>query len=193
MEKQSATDTLLLSAIQRGDKNAFDTLFRRYYIPLLTYASRFVGMENAQEIVQDVMLLIWENRDTLQINYSFNQYVFKAVYHRSINLIAHDELTQRVHSIYAHRTYAMLQEIDVCHLNELSMRLQEALDELPESYREAFMMHRFKGMNYKEIADLLEVSPKTVAYRIQQALKMLRVKLKDYLPLLLLLRTEMFN
>lgn len=81
----------------------------------------------------------------------------------------------------------MLQETDVCQLNELSKQLRKALDELPESYRKAFVMHRFKGMNYKEIADLLEVSQKTVAYRIQQALKLLRIKLKDYLPLLLLI------
>ena len=192
MEKQFATDTLLLSAVQRGDRNAFDALFRRYYIPLRTYAARFVDMENAHEIVQDVMLLLWEKRDILHIEHSFNQYIFKAVYHRSINQISHDEAVQRVHTtytqkIYAQRTYAMLQETDVCQLNELSKQLRKALDELPESYRKAFVMHRFKGMNYKEIADLLEVSQKTVAYRIQQALKLLRIKLKDYLPLLLLI------
>ena len=182
MEKQFATDTLLLSAVQRGDRNAFDALFRRYYIPLRTYAARFVGMENAHEIVQDVMLLLWEKRDVLHIEHSFNQYIFKAVYHRSINQISHDEAVQRVHT-----TYTMLQETDVCQLNELSKQLRKALDELPESYRKAFVMHRFKGMNYKEIADLMEVSQKTVAYRIQQALKLLRIKLKDYLPLLLLI------
>ena len=56
---------------------------------------------------------------------------------------------------------------------------------LPESYRQAFVMHRFRDMSYKEIAETLEVSPKTVDYRIQQALKQLRIDLKDYLPLLL--------
>ncbi len=56
---------------------------------------------------------------------------------------------------------------------------------MPESYREAFMMHRFKDMSYKEIADVLNVSTQTVAYRIQQSLKLLRVSLKEYLPSLL--------
>ena len=56
---------------------------------------------------------------------------------------------------------------------------------LPESYRQAFVMHRFRDMSYEEIAETLEVSPKTVDYRIQQALKQLRIDLKDYLPLLL--------
>ena len=53
-------------------------------------------------------------------------------------------------------------------------------------YREAFIMHRFQNLSYKEAAELLNVSPKTVDYRIQQALKILRVKLKDYLPLILM-------
>jgi RNA polymerase sigma-70 factor (ECF subfamily) len=70
-------------------------------------------------------------------------------------------------------------------IEELTIRIQEAVETLPESYKEAFVMHRFKNMSYKEIAEILGISPKTVDYRIQQALKQLRVDLKDYLPLLL--------
>lgn len=72
-------------------------------------------------------------------------------------------------------------------LNELAIKFQEALDQLPESYREAFVMHRFNNKNYKEIAAELGVSQKTVEYRISQAIKLLKVHLKDYLPLLLIL------
>ena len=72
-------------------------------------------------------------------------------------------------------------------MNELSERLHEAIRQLPDSYREAFLMHRFKDMTYKEIADELGVSVQTVNYRISQALKILCVELKDYLPLLLFL------
>lgn len=162
-------------------------LFRKYYIPLCTYSQHFVGMEDAKEVVQDIMLWIWENRETQHIDYSFSQYIFKAVYHRSINIIVQNEVKLRAHAIYSERIQSMLQETDVCQLNELSKRLKEALDELPDTYREAFIMNRYKNMSYKEIAHLLGVSPKTIDYRIQQALKTLRVKLKDYLPLLLLL------
>ena len=70
-------------------------------------------------------------------------------------------------------------------IEELTIRIQEAVETLPESYKEAFVMHRFKNMSYKEIAEILGVSPKTIDYRIQQALKQLRKELKDYLPLLL--------
>ena len=70
-------------------------------------------------------------------------------------------------------------------IEELAKRIEDAVAALPESYREAFVMHRFRDMSYKEIAETLGVSPKTIDYRIQQALKQLRMDLKDYLPLLL--------
>ena len=140
-------DTSLLSAIQKGDRSAFDVLFQKYYSVLCTYCYRFVRLEDAEEIVQDVMLWLWENRERPVIEYSLKQYLFKAVYHRCMT---------------------------------------RAINELPPTYREAFIMHRFQNLSYKEAAELLNVSPKTVDYRIQQALKILRVKLKDYLPLILM-------
>lgn len=81
----------------------------------------------------------------------------------------------------------VLEESDLCTINSLSRKLNEAISHLSETYREAFVMHRFKDMTYKEIAERLDVSVKTVDYRIQQALKQLAVELKDYLPLLIFL------
>lgn len=81
----------------------------------------------------------------------------------------------------------MLQETDYYQLEELKRRIKEVVDALPPIYREAFVMHRFKNKSYKEIAEFLQISPKTVDYRIQQALKQLRITLKDYLPQIMLL------
>ncbi|EXZ03040.1 sigma-70, region 4 family protein [Bacteroides fragilis str. DS-208] len=64
---------------------------------------------------------------------------------------------------------------------ELSKRIKDAIDALPPSYREAFLMHRFTKKSYKEIAVISEVSIKTIAYRIQQATKLLRKDLADLL------------
>ena len=70
-------------------------------------------------------------------------------------------------------------------IEELTQKIEKAILNLPESYRVAFEMHRFQNKTYQEIAEELNISSKTVDYRIQQALKQLRKELKDYLPLLL--------
>ena len=154
MRNKPLEDTSLLSAIQKGDRSAFDVLFQKYYSVLCTYCYRFVRLEDAEEIVQDVMLWLWENRERPIVEYSLKQYLFKAVYHRCMTRIAQNEVKQRADTAYYERMFAML--------------------------------HRFQNLSYKEAAELLNVSPKTVDYRIQQALKILRVKLKDYLPLILM-------
>ena len=66
-------------------KKAFDTLFRRYYPMLCAYGHRFVELEDAEEIVEDSLLWIWENRETLVIESSLNSYLFKMVYRRALN------------------------------------------------------------------------------------------------------------
>lgn len=184
-ETYQSDNDFLLSAVQRGDQKAFDTLFRRYYPMLCAYGHRFVELEDAEEIVEDSLLWIWENRETLVIESSLNSYLFKMVYRRALNKLAHIDATQRADTRFYEEMQAMLQDTDYYQIEELAKRIEDAVAALPESYREAFVMHRFRDMSYKEIAETLGVSPKTIDYRIQQALKQLRVDLKDYLPLLL--------
>ena len=184
-ETYQSDNDFLLSAVQRGDQKAFDTLFRGYYPMLCAYGHRFVELEDAEEIVEDSLLWIWENRETLVIESSLNSYLFKMVYRRALNKLAHIDATQRADTRFYEEMQEMLQDTDYYQIEELAKRIEDAVAALPESYREAFVMHRFRDMSYKEIAETLGVSPKTIDYRIQQALKQLRVDLKDYLPLLL--------
>ena len=184
-ETYQSDNDFLLSAVQRGDQKAFDTLFRRYYPMLCAYGHRFVELEDAEEIVEDSLLWIWENRETLVIESSLNSYLFKMVYRRALNKLAHIDATQRADTRFYEEMQEMLQDTDYYQIEELAKRIEDAVAALPESYRVAFVMHRFRDMSYKEIAETLGVSPKTIDYRIQQALKQLRMDLKDYLPLLL--------
>lgn len=190
MEKeilQTTDERFLLSAMQHRDLKAYGVLFRRYYPILCAYATRFVELKDVEEIVQDVMLWLWENRETQIFETSLSQYLFKTVYHRAINMIAHHHSQLRADTFFYENMQEMLQETDFYQLEELKRRIKEVVDALPPIYREAFVMHRFKNKSYKEIAEFLQISPKTVDYRIQQALKQLRITLKDYLPLIMLL------
>lgn len=181
-------DRILLGALCQGELQAYDSLFKKYYPMLCAYAHRFVNLEDAEEVVQEVMLWIWEKREDLPIESSLNQYLFKMTYHRSLNLIGKKDIINRAETyFFSRKQEEMLEDINYYQIKELTQRIEDAIDSLPESYRVAFMMHRFKQMSYKEIGEALNVSPKTVAYRIQQALKLLRVHLKDYLPIAILL------
>ena len=174
----------LINSIRQGDKGSFDRLFRKYYPILCAYSARFVSVEDAQEIVQDVMVWVWENREMYWVEKSLSGYLFKTVYNRTLNQIAKNEATQRAETLFYSQMQELCTDCDFYQIEELTQRIEQAINTLPPSYLEAFKMHRFQQMSYKEIADKLQVSPKTIDYRIQQALKILRKELKDYLPFL---------
>ncbi len=182
MANTSSNDAVLLYEIQKGNQKAFDRLFNIYYPILCAYGLHFVSLEDAEEIVQDVLLWLWENRNEVLYIGTLKQYLFKAVYHRCLNRIMQNETKLYADTVFFERMVVTLQESDILQITELSRHIKEAIEKLPSSYREAFLMHRFQNLSYKEIAELLKVSPKTVDYRIQQALKFLRVELKEYLP-----------
>lgn len=181
------TDEVLFEKIQTGDVKAFDILFMRYYPLLCAYAKQFVDFDDGQEIVQDVMVWFWENSSMQVIESSPKNYLFRAVKNRCLTLINRNELKQRVVSSMYENQQSQYEDPDFYIVEELTRNIENALSRLPETYREAFEMNRFQSMTYNEIAEKLNVSSKTVDYRIQQALKLLRVELKDYLPLLALI------
>ena len=111
-EVHLSESNFLLSAIQRGDQKAFDALFRRYYPALCAYGHRFVNLEDAEEIVQEIMLWIWEKHSELIIESSLSQYLFKMTYHRALNLIAKKEIINRFsNGILVDKAIEKLEEI----------------------------------------------------------------------------------
>lgn len=183
-ETQTSKENELLAAIRQNDWNAYRILFDRYYPVLCAYGNRFVSLEEAEEISQDTLLWVWENRESIVIERSLSHYLLSMTYHRSVNLILHNQARYKAETRFLETVEEMLEDNDPAQLHELQRKIKEALASLPDTYREAFMLHRFGNKSYKEIADLLQVSPKTVDYRIQQALKQLRILLKDYSPAL---------
>lgn len=180
-------DNYLLSALQKGGSAAFDSIFRKYYPILCAYASRFVTREEAEDIAEDTLLWLWEHKDYLEIDASLGAYLIRAVYHKAMNRIRQEELKNRADTLFFEEMQKMMKDDNFMQFKELSDHIKEAIQSLPDSYREAFIMHRFKKMTYKEIAEKLQVSPQTVDYRIQKALSILRIRLTDYLPVLLFL------
>lgn len=180
-------DERLFESFQRGDKKAFNTFFLRYYPVLCAYATQFVGMNDAEEIIQDMMVGIWERRKEMVVDSSLNGYLFRAVRNKCFNHIEKIRIHEQVHFIIAGSMQLQFEDPDFYIVEELTQKIEEALGRLPEKYRQAFVMNRIEGKTYNEIATELGISSKTVDYRIQQALKSLRIELRDYPPLMLFL------
>lgn len=171
----------IIYALKNSDKKAFDRLFRRFYPILCAYCHKFVSLEDSEEIVQDTLLWLWENRKTLSVEKNLSSYLFKSVYNKALNKIASIECRNKINRLYFDYMQETLLKKDYYQTNELIEKVHAAIERLPKSYRQAFMLHRFEGMTYKEIAEQLEVSSKTVDYRIQQSLKLLKEDLRSTL------------
>ena len=178
----------IITALKAGEEYVFDAVYRHYFRRLCAFCSQYVSeQEEIEEIVQDTMMWLWENRATFvpDTTSSLRQYLITSVKRRCFNVLRRQEKEILEESSWFEQEQDDYYEfIDLSVVNELQSLIQEAIDELPSSYRQAFTMHRFQDKTRQEIAETLQVSIKTVDYRIQQSLKILRERLKDYLPIL---------
>ncbi|GAB6122071.1 RNA polymerase sigma-70 factor [Dysgonomonas termitidis] len=174
-------EQLLLSEIQEGSPEAYKKMFMKYYSPLCEYASQFISDTDAEELVQDLMVYIWEKREYLSIESSLKSYLFMSVKNRSLNAIRNQEKKRKVHSILYEKLKQQFEDPDYYMTDQLSVEIQNTIEELPERYKEVFEMSRFGEKTNAEIAVNLGISIKTVEYRITKSLKILRAKLKNYI------------
>ena len=108
-----------------------------------------------------------------------------AVRNRCLDLISKNQTKRRCYEhMFAKEMQTSFEDPDFYVVEELMAKIEKAVMRLPDSYRITFEMSRYQDKTYKEIAKELNVSIKLVEYRIQQSLRLLRVELKDYLPLI---------
>jgi len=177
-------DQQLWATFRKGDESAMNTLFLRYYSVLCAYARQYVEQEDARDLVQNLMIWLWENREMLVIETNLRTYLFSAVRNSCLTQIHKNEIRRQAHNEFYQSLQNLYEDPDYYNVEELSLKIEEAIAALPETYRIAFVKNRFEQMTYKQIAQEAGVSPKTIDYRITQALKLLRTALKDYLPVI---------
>jgi RNA polymerase sigma-70 factor, ECF subfamily len=182
------TDQLALR-IKRGDEQAFELLFRKYYVRLCAFANKFLNdHEEAQEIVQDVFVKIWEGRNNIDPEDSLKSYVFKIAQNLSLNKLRRKKVELGYTEIYK-LVYIEQQEFSA-HESLLARELEEniacSIEKLPAECRKIFKLSRIEGLKYKEIADNLHISIKTVEAQMSKALRSLRIALSDYLTLIII-------
>jgi RNA polymerase sigma-70 factor (ECF subfamily) len=174
------------------DEPTFEQVFKEHYGALYAYANVILkDSDGAEEVVQTVFLKLWERRSELRITTSLKAYLYKAVYHYSLNQIKHQKVRQRhweeTHYIMNQHLSPDNSQIIEGQENELVKRIQQTLDALPDKCRMVFHLSRFEELKYGEIAEQLGISVKTVEAHMSKALKTLRLELAEFLPLVILI------
>lgn len=173
----------LFSRLAAGDESAFDTIFRTWYAPLVrvaTYVLHDVAI--AEEVVQDVLLEVWRRRETLALEQEPRRYLIRATRNRALNHVRHQQVAARAAArdlpdeSLAATAPAMLDAA------ELEVAIAQAVATLPDRCRAVFELSRRHHMSYAQIADALEIAPKTVENQLGKALRILRAALASWLP-----------
>ena len=173
----------IVSALNEGHESVFDAVYRHYFKKLCAFCSQYIpDLEETEEIVQETMGWLWENRLTLKAELTLKSLLFTIVKNKALNRISHYEIKQKVHEEIHQKYESTFENPDFYDQDELFRMYRQTLEKMPKDIRETFLMNRDRSLTHKEIAATLNVSPQTVNYRIGQALKMLRQALKDYLP-----------
>lgn len=187
--------TYITSKLREGDQEVYVFLFRKYYVPLCSYARRYVGRKDvAEEIVSDTFFNIWRNRATLEIHFSVKGYLFQAVCNNSLyylRKLKKEELledffrdTSAENIGFAVTTDEISSESLI--LKDLSKAIEQAVNKLPPQQQTVFRLKRYEGKKLKEIAVIMGISIKTVEMHLSKAMLSLREALKEYLPEFLL-------
>jgi RNA polymerase sigma-70 factor (ECF subfamily) len=174
-------DKDLYLKLKEGDERAFQFLFRKYYSMMCCFANKYLNdSELAEETVQDMFVKIWEKRETLNIETSVKHYFFRSVRNHCLNQIQHEKIKKQYANMVLETTHQE-NDPDRYYLEVgLIQRIEKCIDSLPPKRKEIFRLSRERGMKYKEIADMLNISVKTVEAQMGLALKHLRYELRDF-------------
>lgn len=175
------------------DLHSFNLLFNEYYNRFILFAQSYVKeRETAEDFVSEAFTLLWENRNNLSKNTIPQAYILTIIRNRCLNHLQHIQVRHRIENrLSEHEEWRLslsinsLQACDPEFLfsEELKQIIDETLRGLPKKTREIFVLHRFEGLSYKEIAEKMKLSTKSIEFHITKALGELRISLKDFLPL----------
>ena len=183
-------EQIIIRLLKNGSSDAYKYLYEHYYAFLCTIAFEYLGDSSMSEVlVDDLIMHLWEKRETLDISTSLRNYLIRAIRNRSINYLQLEQQRREV-------TFSSMSKDDsefvesseigdyplaVLLENELEEKIMQAIECLPDDCRRVFKMSRFENKSYEQIAEESNISVNTVKYHIKKALLLLKDALKDYL------------
>ena len=176
-----ASDSELAVAISQGSNSAFERLFRVHYPAMCGFAARMVGARDiAEDLVQEVFLYVWRNRETWEVRTSVKQYLYASLRHGALRYLRHERVVRlRIpETTMAFERPPRLTDADLESQETIAL-VQAAIARLPERCRLVYTLHREQGLTYAEVAAVMGISAKTVDVQMGRALKALRRLLTD--------------
>jgi RNA polymerase sigma-70 factor (ECF subfamily) len=183
----------LIELFKKNDPSAIETIFKTFHSSLCRVAYTIVkDTDQAKDIVQDVFVKVWQNRNHLTITGSLGAYLRKAAVNTALNYLESSHRSKKQELGETHLTmFASNPTAEAISHVELTQQANKAIDELPVRTRIVFRLIRNEDMSYKEVAETLDISPKAVEKEMMRALRLLREALKEFLnPSLILLLTH---
>ncbi len=181
------TQAAIATTMNINNESEYEFIFREYYQSLCNYANMITkDMDNAEEIVQNIFVKLWEKKDNITLDVSIKSYLYKAVYNAALNELKHRKVKENYLQMQTNSELTE-QPISLHNLKELEKNIEKALMGLPEQCRLIFKMSRFEELKYREIANVLNISPKTVENQMGKALRLMRENLADYLTILFII------
>jgi RNA polymerase sigma-70 factor, ECF subfamily len=170
-------------------------LFRSHFSGLCYFAQKYVkNFETAKEIVQDAFLSLWEKRETIDLDRPVKSYLTMIIHNKCTNYLRDNrKFDQYILNIENLLEIPEFEGTDSMVADELKLKIDSAIAELPEKCREIFVMNRYENLKYQEIADKLLISVKTVETQMSKALQHMRIRLAEYVTVFLTLFLGFFN
>jgi RNA polymerase sigma-70 factor (ECF subfamily) len=162
----------------------FEALYLKHHKYLIGLAYNIVRDKNlAKDVVQEVFVKLWRNKERLQFGDQIKHYLFKATSHTSLNYLRSQRKIYRIDDFERIKDIASPSGTETASFKELELRSRQAIDRLPPQCKVIFLLSRQEGLKYQEIADSLGLSVKTVENQMGIALEKLRQDLKPFLSL----------
>ncbi|MDN5202172.1 RNA polymerase sigma-70 factor [Fulvivirgaceae bacterium BMA10] len=185
-----AIDKGLIIKLRKGKIQAFDSLFRKYSGKLYSFIFSYTGShEDTEDITQEVFFKVWQNRENLNPDLSFNAYIIVIARNLVLNLFKKRARGNKYIYLTSRASRVYNQTEDYIIFSELRYHSNVSVEKLPTRCKQIFMLSRQNGLSVKEIAEKLSISPSTVENQINKALKLIRKDLgsKEMLAILMII------
>ncbi len=197
MRKNSTIEQRHFENLKKGSEKAFEYFFDKYYGHILGFCLQFLySKPHAKGVVQDAFLHLWVNRAQVEKASGVKSFLYTFAKSKCLNAIRHQKIRENYWNAKLNEKERLLNleilnsmRFDSMSLSELEQLIDDSIRELPSRTKVIFRKKRFENKKNKEIAEELDITLKAVEAHVTKALKILRFKLSDYLPILLLIQT----